>query len=82
MKPRTGKKCNNQYTQDYYIVLSHMIEAVGGMEIAPTFMKIGGSSASWIVPFLKASKHHYTKKILPIDYSSLHFYARCTNCKT
>jgi hypothetical protein len=68
-----------QYTQDYDIVVSNIIDTVGGLENAPSFMGIGGASPGWIVPFLNASEHKYTEKIPPIDYISLHFYATCAN---
>lgn len=72
----------DQYIHDYDVVVSEMIEAVGGPDYAPAFMGIGGAAvgsvggAEWLPPFLNRSKHG--PSVPPIDYVSIHHYAGCS----
>ena len=71
-----------RYIHDYDVVVSEMIEAVGGPDYAPAFMGIGGAAvgsvggAEWLPPFLNRSKHG--PSVPPIDYVSIHHYAGCS----
>jgi len=68
-----------RYIHDFDVVVSEMIEAVGGPDYAPAFMGIGGAAyssvggAEWLPPFLNCSKHG--PSVPPIDYVSIHHYA-------